>query len=127
MTEATQRGITGIGTVAVPVTDQDRAVEFYVERLGFDKHMDAPVEQLGGRWITVAPPGSTTTIALIPASEGVPAGGETGIRLTTGNAAALHKDLRRRAVEVGELLQWPGVPPMFTLRDPDGNGLVIVE
>jgi len=75
MTEATQRGITGIGTVAVPVTDQDRAVEFYVERLGFDKHMDAPVEQLGGRWITVAPPGSTTTIALIPASEGVPAGG----------------------------------------------------
>jgi len=36
MTEATQRGITGIGTVAVPVTDQDRAVEFYVERLGFD-------------------------------------------------------------------------------------------
>ncbi len=43
MTEATQRGITGIGTVAVPVTDQDRAVEFYVERLGFDKHMDAPV------------------------------------------------------------------------------------
>jgi catechol 2,3-dioxygenase-like lactoylglutathione lyase family enzyme len=52
---------------------------------------------------------------------------ETGIRLTTGDAAALHRHLRSLGVSVDELLNWPGVPPMFAFRDPDGNGLEIVE
>lgn len=124
---ANHSSITGVRTVGVPVTDQDRALEFYVEQLGFTKTMDAPVEQLGGRWIEVAPPGSATTIALIPARNDLPAGAETGIRLSTGDAAALHEDLRGRGVAVGELLRWPGVPPMFALHDPDGNGLEIVQ
>lgn len=127
MSSATRHGITGMKTVGVAVTDQDRAVEFYVERLGFDTRVDVPVEQLGGRWIEVAPPNSTTTIALVLARQDVPVGVETGIRLSTGDAAALRDDLRRRGVDVGDLLRWPDVPPMFTLRDPDGNGLVIVE
>ena len=127
MSETTTSGITGMRTVGVPVTDQDRAVEFYVEQLGFEPRVDAPVEQLGGRWIEVAPPGSTTTVALVPAREGVPSGVETGIRPTTDDAAALHQDLRERGVDVGELLRWDGVPPMFTLRDADGNNLVVVE
>jgi lactoylglutathione lyase len=119
--------ITGVRTIGVPVTDQDRAVDFYVGTLGFDKRLDAPVEQLGGRWIEVAPPGSTTTIALVPAGQGGPAGVETGIRLTTADAASLHQDLAARGVDVGELLRWDGVPPMFAVHDPDGNGLEIVE
>jgi len=49
--------ITGIHTVGVPVTDQDRAVEFYVDTLGLERRMDIPLEQFGGRWIEVAPPG----------------------------------------------------------------------
>ncbi|MDQ3989090.1 MAG: VOC family protein [Actinomycetota bacterium] len=127
MNETTTSGITGMRIVGVPVTDQDRAVEFYVEQLGCEPRVDAPVEQLGGRWIEVAPPGATTTIALVPAREGVPSGVETGIRLTTGDAAALHQNLRERGVDVGELLRWEGIPPMFTLHDPDGNHLVVVE
>jgi catechol 2,3-dioxygenase-like lactoylglutathione lyase family enzyme len=119
--------ITGIRTVGVPVTDQDRAVEFYVGTLGLDKRVDAPVEQLGGRWIEVAPAGSTTTIALVPAHPGVPAGIETGIRLTTTDATSLHQELGARGLDVGELLRWDDVPPMFAIRDPDGNGLEIVE
>ncbi|MFB4288580.1 VOC family protein [Nonomuraea sp. ATR24] len=116
--------ITGIHTVGVPVSDQDRALDFYVGTLGLDKRLDAPVEQLGGRWIEVAPPGSATTIALLPG--GAP-GVETGIRLTTPDAAVLHQELTGHGADVGELLRWPGVPAMFTLRDPDGNGLEIVE
>lgn len=119
--------ITGIHTVGVPVTDQDRAIEFYVGTLGFDKHLDAPVEQLGGRWIVVAPAGSATTLALVPARDGLPAGVETGIRMATGDAAAVHADLQARGVEVGELLTWPGVPPMFAVRDPDGNGFSVTQ
>jgi hypothetical protein len=52
---------------------------------------------------------------------------QTGIRLKTGDAAAVHSDLQERGIEVGELLRWPGVPPMFVLHDQDGNGLEIVE
>lgn len=109
MNETTEGGITGMRTVGVSVTDQDQAVEFYIERLGFEQRLDAPVEELGGRWIEVAPSGSATTIALVPEREGAPSGVETGIRLTTGDAAALHRDLRERGVAVGELLQWEGV------------------
>jgi catechol 2,3-dioxygenase-like lactoylglutathione lyase family enzyme len=119
--------ITGVRTIGVHVTDQDRAVEFYVGTLGLEKRLDAPVEQLGGRWIEVAPPGSATSIALVPAGQSATTGVETGIRLTTADAATLHKELGARGVDVGELLRWDGVPPMFALRDPDGNGLEIVE
>jgi lactoylglutathione lyase len=75
----------------------------------------------------VAPPGAAITIALVPAHEGVPAGVETGIRFTTVDAAAVHADLQARGVDVGEVLRWPGVPPMFAIRDQDGNGIEIVE
>jgi lactoylglutathione lyase len=127
MKPKTKTPITGVRTVGVPVTDQDRALAFYVENLGFEKRVDAPVEQLGGRWIEVAPPEAATTIALVPTHEGVPAGVETGVRFTTEDAAAVHADLQMRGVEVGELLRWPGVPPMFAIRDQDANGLEIVE
>ncbi|MBA3264275.1 MAG: glyoxalase [Thermoleophilaceae bacterium] len=122
MKEETKTPITHVRTVGVPVTDQDRALAFYLEKLGFEKRLDAP-----GRWIEVAPPGAATTIALVPTHEGVPTGVETGIRFTTGDAAAVHADLQTRGVDVGELLRWPDLPPMFEVRDQDGNGLEIVE
>jgi lactoylglutathione lyase len=127
MTVQTNTAITDVRTVGVPVTDQDRALAFYVEKLGFEKRLDAPVEEFGGRWIEVAPAEASTTIALVPTHEGVPTGVETGIRLTTANAAAVHADLQARGVDVGELLRWAGAPPMFAVRDQDGNGLEIVE
>ena len=112
--------ITGIGTVGVPVTDQDRALQFYVGRLGFEKRRDLPFGP--GRWIEVAPPGSPTTIALVPA--GVP----TGIRLATGDAAADHHQLQADGVDVDpEVMRIPDAPAMFSLRDPDGNTLILVE
>ncbi|HJU96348.1 MAG TPA: VOC family protein [Jiangellaceae bacterium] len=119
--------ITGIRAVGVPVAEQDRALEFYVRVLGLEKRLDVPAERLGGRWIEVAPPGSTTTIALVPARPGSVPGADTEIRLTTVDAASLREDLRARGVDVGELLRWEGAPPMFAFRDPDGNGLEIVE
>jgi lactoylglutathione lyase len=119
--------ITAIRTVGIPVRDQDRALDFYIGTLGLEKRMDAPVPELGGRWIVVAPPDPGATIALIPEREDVPAGVETGIRLGTEDAEADHASLRAAGADVGELLRWEGVPPMFTLRDPDGNGLEIVE
>jgi catechol 2,3-dioxygenase-like lactoylglutathione lyase family enzyme len=123
----TENRITDIRTIAVPVADQDRAVEFYVGKLGFEKRMDAPLPQLGGRWIVVAPAGAATAIALVPARDDAPAGVDTGIRFASGDAAATHKELSDQGVEVDDLLSWPGVPPMFALRDADGNHLFVVE
>jgi catechol 2,3-dioxygenase-like lactoylglutathione lyase family enzyme len=127
MTEETKTPITGVRTIGVPVTDQDRALAFYVGKLGFEKRLDTPMEQFGGRWIEVAPPGTAVTVALVPTRDGVPTGVETGVRFTTADAAAVHSDLQTRGVDVGDLLRWPGVPPMFAVRDQDGNGLEIVE
>jgi catechol 2,3-dioxygenase-like lactoylglutathione lyase family enzyme len=126
MTE-TQPAVVAIPAVGIAVRDQDSALTFYTETLGLQKQLDIPLPQFGGRWITVAPAGSATSIALVPASETNPAGVETGIRLATADAAAMHEHLRRHQVTVGELLSWDGVPPMFAFRDPDGNGLEIVQ
>jgi lactoylglutathione lyase len=118
--------ITGVRTVGVPVTDQDRALEFYVGTLGFAKRLDVPMGP-GTRWIEVAPAGAATSIALVLAKDGVPAGVETGVRFVTSDADADHADLLAAGVDTGDVLRWPGVPAMFAFRDQDGNGLEIVE
>ena len=127
MTDAgTRIGITDVRTVAIPVADQRRARDFYTDALGFETRLDAPLGS--GRWIELAPPGATTSIALVPgAAIGVDTGVDTGIRLTTADAAADHQALGAAGVDVGELLRYPGVPPMFSFRDPDGNRLYVVE
>jgi lactoylglutathione lyase len=122
----TQIRITGIHAVGVPVTSQERALEFYAGTLGLAIRLDVPIGG-GGRWIEIAPDGAPTSIALVPAKESAPAGVETGIRLTTGDAAALHARLLAAGVDAGDVLRWPGVPAMFAFRDQDGNGLEIVE
>lgn len=119
--------IDNVMTIGVPVSDQDRALAFYRDTLGFRPVRDLPLPQFGGRWIEVAPPSGAVTIALVPSRPGLPAGVQTGIRFTTADAAAIHTELQSHGVEVGELLRWPGVPPMFTFRDQDGNGHEIVE
>jgi catechol 2,3-dioxygenase-like lactoylglutathione lyase family enzyme len=117
--------ITHVGTVSVPVADQDRALEFYVEKLGFEKRMDFAYGQ-GERWIEVAPAGATTTIALMGTKEATAVGVDTQVRFTTDDAAADHADLLARGVDADPtVLPYP--VPMFSFRDVDGNRLVIVE
>ena len=118
--------ITGVHTIGIPVSDQDRALGFYVGTLGFEKRLDADMGG-GRRWIEVAPPGATITVALVRSRDGLPTGVETGIRFLARDADALHADLRAGGVDVDEVLRWPGVPPMFAFRDADGNGMEIVE
>jgi catechol 2,3-dioxygenase-like lactoylglutathione lyase family enzyme len=121
----TRTHITQVGTVGVPVTDQDRALAFYLDKLGFEKRMDVPFGE-GERWVEVAPSGAATTIALLRARAGEPTGIDTQVRLTTRNADADHADLRARGVDTDTaVMSYP--VPMFVLRDPDGNRLRIVE
>ena len=119
-------GITGVRTIGVPVRDQGRALEFYTTVLGFSKRLDVATPQ-GTRWTEVGPPGTGPSIALVLEHDGVPAGVETGIRLTTADAVAAHATLLAHGVNASEVMRWPGVPPMFSFCDQDGNRLELVQ
>jgi catechol 2,3-dioxygenase-like lactoylglutathione lyase family enzyme len=124
----TKARITQVGRVIVPVTDQDRAIDFYVEKLGFEKRMDVAYGQ-GDRWVEVAPTGAATAIALVPPREGESAGIETRVSFATEDAEASHAEFKSRGVDVDEQVMRMGdpVPPMFFFRDQDGNSLLLVE
>jgi catechol 2,3-dioxygenase-like lactoylglutathione lyase family enzyme len=124
----TSTRITQLATVMVPVTDQDQAIEFYVEKLGFEKRADIPFGD-GDRWVEVCPPGAATSLALVPPREGEAVGIETRVGLKTQDADADHADLLARGVDVDAEVMRMGspVPPMFFFRDQDGNGLMVVQ
>lgn len=141
--KANATGISQVATVFIPVADQDRALEFHVEKLGFEKRADFQYGE-GSRWIEVAPPGSAIAIALVPLSEGKSAGGdETHCAFTTKDIEADHAALRARGVDVDAEVARKGkrrlglvsvevtvrdpVPPQFFFRDTDGNRFLIVE
>lgn len=118
--------IKAVTTVAIPTRDQDRSKAFYVDRLGFEERVDVEMSA-GFRWIEVAPPGSDVTVTLLAAGDEMPAGRDTGIRLTAGDATAEHELMTKAGVDVGEILDWPDAPLMFTFHDEDGNTLYLVE
>jgi catechol 2,3-dioxygenase-like lactoylglutathione lyase family enzyme len=125
---STKTRVEKIATVVVPVADQDRAIEFYVEKLGFEKRTDMPFGN-GYRWVEVAPGEAETTIALAPPPEGVPTGNrQTGIGLKTDDIDAFHGELKAAGVDVDAEVSRQGdpVPPLFWLRDPEGNTLMVV-
>ena len=122
----TSTTLADVRTIGVPVADQDRAVEFYVNKLGFEKRLDAPIGE-GRRWIEVAPPGAIVSIALSPTSDSSPTGFDSGIRLTTADIDREHDAMRQRGVDTDDVLRWPDLPAMFTFRDVDGNTLYVVE
>ena len=117
--------LTDVRTVGIPVRDQDAAASFYVDTLGFELRLDAPISDTQ-RWVEVAPPGAATSIALVSGPDAPPPGVDTGVRFAVGDVQAEHQRMADRGVTVGELLTWPGVPPMFTFDDPDGNRFYVV-
>jgi lactoylglutathione lyase len=126
MTTASSRiAITEVRTVGIHVSDQERALDFYGRVLGFETRVDAPFGE--SRWIEVAPPGAVTTVALMPAHDGAATGVDTGVRFTTADAEADHATLIAAGVDADDVLRFPGVPPMFSFRDPEGNTLYLVE
>jgi catechol 2,3-dioxygenase-like lactoylglutathione lyase family enzyme len=127
---STTTRISKIGTVVIPVSDQDRVIEFYVDTLGFEKRADVPFGN-GYRWVEVAPPGAATTIAICPPPpDSEPAGNrETGIGFHTDDIDSLYAELKAAGVNIDDEVSRMGdpVPPLVWLRDPEGNSLMVVE
>jgi catechol 2,3-dioxygenase-like lactoylglutathione lyase family enzyme len=129
MSTATSKlNISKVGRVCVTVADTDRAIDFYTGKLGFEKVVDEPMGP-DMRWVEVAVSGAETTIALAPPPQGQEAGGsQTGICLDTSDVDAAHAALKAAGADVDEVTRYGGpVPPMFWLRDPDGNSLIVVQ
>jgi catechol 2,3-dioxygenase-like lactoylglutathione lyase family enzyme len=135
--------ITEVGTVFVPVTDQERALAFYVGVLGFEKRVDFVYGKEGIRWVEVAPPGAANSISLVPPGEGSPiAGDEAHCAFATADIEADHALLHARGADVDEIARTGSrrsglislaasvgdpVPAQCFFRDPDGNRFLLVQ
>lgn len=135
--------ITQVGTVFVPVADQDRALRFYLDQLGFEKRSDFAYGD-GDRWVEVAPPGSAIAIALVPPGEGKSSGAEAAhCAFASEDIEADHAALLAAGVEVDPEIGRQGtsrpglvssevsipdpVPAQFCFCDPDGNRFLVVQ
>ncbi len=112
--------ITRVGVVAVHVTDQDRALDFYVNALGFEKRADELMGE-GARWIEVAPKGAETRFTLEPTGLEDRTGTWVGVVLECDDIHATHKELSDRGVEFSEEPSEQPWGMWARLKDQDGN------
>lgn len=121
--------INSIGVAMFSVSSQDDALAFYTNKLGWELRGDTPFGDgdQSARWLEVAPPGSTTVLALNPPMGGAPGGGSIGVSTPDldGEYARLSA---LDGVQVNEPMGGEGpVPRMFSVMDPDGNWIWVVQ
>ena len=134
--------IDSIGGMVVIVSDQQKAIEFYTQKMGFELRSDVPFggsSPEGMRWVEVAPKGSQSTISLMVPnpmmmSDGVEIeaikksiGTETGIWFYSNNIQSTYEDLRSKGVDITapEKQEWGGI--MSKVKDQDGNSYSILS
>src|SRR5579859_5751491 len=116
--------ITKARSVGIYVTDQQRALDFYTQKLGFQLLQDLPMgpEMGDARWILVAPPGAQTPFVLFtPPGNESRIGGFHNVVFDTDDIQATCEDLQAKGVEVS---QAPTKMPWgwwAQIKDPDGN------
>jgi catechol 2,3-dioxygenase-like lactoylglutathione lyase family enzyme len=123
--------------IVIPVSDMDRAKEFYSERAGFSVDVDHRAGE-DFRVIQLTPPGSACSVTLMRSAER--AGAVRGLHLVVEDIEAARADLGSKGVEVSESFhfgaqgQAPGPDPerrdygsFASFSDPDGNGWLIQE
>jgi lactoylglutathione lyase len=126
-----------MGGIVVIVSDQQKAVEFYSQKLGFEIKTD--ISFVGIRWIEVAPKDSQSTISLMlpnvqmmsnegiveAAKKGI--GTETGIWFYSDDMQSTYKELKNKGVDISqpEKQEWGGIMSKF--KDQDGNSYSIVS
>jgi catechol 2,3-dioxygenase-like lactoylglutathione lyase family enzyme len=120
--------VSNIGVAMFTVADQDAALAFYTEKLGFEVRSDMSFGENGeNRWLEVAPPGSTARLALNPPMGYEPGGGSIGVE--TPDVLGEHARLSAiGGIDLDpEPMRMPGAPLLFMMRDPDGNHIAVVE
>jgi catechol 2,3-dioxygenase-like lactoylglutathione lyase family enzyme len=115
-----------IQVVSVPVSDQDRAKVFYLERLGFEEVSDAPYGE-GMRWVEVRPPGSPTSLTLVTWFPSMPAGSLQGLVIDTPDVQNAYTELMARGVHFAHEPREEFWGTFTSFTDPDGNGMVLAQ
>ena len=128
MTTMSSTTVSNIGVAMFTVADQDAARAFYTEMLGWEVRGDDRFgENDEMRWLEVAPPGSAARLALNPPMQGEPGGGAIGVE--TPDVRAEHERLSAThgVTITNPPMEMGGAPLMFSVADPDGNNIWIVQ
>lgn len=114
-----------IELIFVPVTDVDRAIDFYVEKLGFTLDMQARVDE-NTRFVQVTPPSSACSIAFGEGITEMTPGSQNSIQAVVADAREAHRELLERGVLASdvETLAWGS---FTSFDDPDGNTWTLQE
>jgi catechol 2,3-dioxygenase-like lactoylglutathione lyase family enzyme len=114
-----------IELIFVPVTDVDRAIEFYVDKVGFNLDMQARVDE-NIRFVQVTPPTSACSIAFGEGISEMPPGTQNGIQAVVPDAEAARQQLIEKGVDASPVqkLAWGS---FTSFADPDGNTWTLQE
>jgi predicted enzyme related to lactoylglutathione lyase len=111
--------------VNIPVSDVDRAIDFYVNKVGFNlDHDHSPTEEI--RFVQLTPKGSACSISMGKGLSDAEPGSVQGMQLVVEDAHAAHDELAARGVEVSEVQDFPWGRFVF-FSDPDGNGWAVQQ
>ena len=116
--------IRGVKFVSIPVTDQDRALAFYTDKLGFRVLTDQPFSEQQ-RWIELGIPGADTRVVLFSMDDGLQPGSMMNMALWTDDVERTARELKEKGVE---FVSDPKKEPWGTFaifKDLDGNSFVL--
>jgi catechol 2,3-dioxygenase-like lactoylglutathione lyase family enzyme len=120
--------LNGLQVISVPVSDQDRARDFYADALSFSVEMDSSFADGSMRWLMLRPPGSATAITLVTWFETMPAGSLRGSVLGCDDLEQTLADLTARGVTFAEdEIQEAPWGRWKTFADPDGNSWILQQ
>jgi catechol 2,3-dioxygenase-like lactoylglutathione lyase family enzyme len=115
-----------VTVVSVPVSDQERAKQFYVDTLGFELRGDDDTVP-GIRWVIVGPRGGTTSLTLVTWFDSMPAGSLRGLVLSSDDVRAEYEALAAKGVQFDGPPQRRPWGTETVLYDPDGNSIVLQQ
>ena len=121
-----QQATTQVAVVSVPVSDQERAKAFYVDRLGFELLRDDSSVP-GMRWIQVSPPGGGPSLTLVDWFETMPPGSLRGLVFSVEDLDAEYAHLVANGVSFEGPPESQPWAKETVFVDPDGNQFVLQE
>ena len=115
--------------VVVPVSDLDRSIEFYRDRVGFHLDHNTKNEHMHVAQLTPRGSGCSIVIGDLPAQNQMEPGSLHGVQLVVADAAAAHEELRSRGVEVSDIQVFDERDggTFFGFTDPDGNSWAVQQ
>ena len=118
--------IENVKVISVPVSDQERAKEFYVQKLGFELTRDDKSVP-GIRWVQVTPKGGAPSLTLVTWFETMPPGSLQGLVLASDDLKAECDRLAADGVRFDRPLEEQPWGSEAVICDPDGNKLVLQQ